>query len=105
MSNQICTVTILPTMKVTRAFIGGRVMNLREGTTDVNALNQIRPYVRSRAYTWVFAGTRENAIVIVVAARQRRNGESLTAAFDRASKTAEKRAHRFGGCIRPMESK
>ena len=51
------TITFIPTMKVTRFVVGSWESATRPDTTDVNAMDRISPYVRSRSWILVYAGT------------------------------------------------
>lgn len=91
----IGTITILATRTVRQAIVGSKTLNLPEGTTDVNAVDVIRPYVPGNTWTWVYAGPKDNSTLVVAVVRGRR-GE-LKEAFDRATKRAQKIADKING--------
>jgi hypothetical protein len=62
----IGTIRFINTMNVTRALVGRTFLNMPEGTNEGNAADRIAPYARSSSFTWGFAGTKENALLVVV---------------------------------------
>ena len=66
----IGTATFVPTLKVTRVALGSRFMALPSGTTDVNASDVVAPYVRKACWTWAFAGSKDNATMVIVTVRK-----------------------------------
>lgn len=94
---QVCTITIIPTMNVRRALIGGRELAMREGTSDVNALDRVRPYVRGSSYVGFYAGSsREDVTLVVVVVRG--YGKDV---WQRAEARAKKLGKKYGGELPP----
>ena len=63
------TVTLIPTRKVNRVQIGSQVLPLPKGTTDVNAMDAVRPYVRWSVWMCAYAGDAADSTLIVVSVR------------------------------------
>lgn len=91
----IGTITLIPTRTVRQVVIGSTFMTLPEGTTDVNAVDVVRPYVPGKMWTYIFVGPEANSTLIVAVVRRTSRDESITEAFARAEARAKKMGEKF----------